>query len=402
MTSGLSAAPPPVTIVVPLPPSYRGGTEEYAYRLAARFARAVPVRIVTTTVRATTGTPSVEIGTIPVTALPGRELFERPVVWGLHARRTLRRLVETSALVQLHMPFPFIERRVTSWARSAGIPVVLTYHMDADAGGGGHPRLAEWVTRAYRSFSAEPALAACGAVVSNSAGYARASPVLSRHLSKVKVIAKGVAPERLGIAPEGSPRPPRLDPGTALLPGSTNQERRIVFVGRLVPYKGLDVLLDAMPAIRSGEPEVVLYVAGKGPMREALERRSSQLGLSSSVRFLGFVPDERLGDLYRSADVVACPSLNLMESTATTLEEAAACGTPVLGSALPGADESIPHDGVHGILVPPGDATKLAEAAGALLGAPRPTDPLRYRTWDDTAAEYLTLFRGLTGAVAPP
>jgi glycosyltransferase involved in cell wall biosynthesis len=385
----------PVTIVVPLPPTYRGGTEEYAYRLAARFARVRPVRIVTTTVRASSGTPAVDIGTIPVTRLRGRELFQRPVVWLPGEGRKLRRLVESSSLVQLHMPFPWIERRVTRWARAAGIPTVLTYHMDADAGGGPGSRFASTVTRAYRRLSAEPALGSAGAVVSNSLGYARASPVLSRHLAKVQVIAKGVAPERLGLAAIGSPRPPRFEPDATLLPGMGPNERRILFVGRLVPYKGLDVLLNALPGVRERVPDAVVYIAGTGPMRSALEEQASRSGLQAHVRFLGFVPDERLGELYRSADVVACPSLNLMESTATTLEEAAACGVPVVGSALPGADESIPNDGRHGRLVPPRDPEALADALVALLQAPRPTDPLQYRTWDDTASDYLALFHEL-------
>lgn len=386
----------PITVVVPLPPTYRGGTEEYAYRLASRFSRSVPVRIVTTDVRATTGTPAVGIGEIPVTTLHGRELFERPVVAGPRAWRSLRSSLEGSSVVQLHMPFPGIERRVTAWAAEHEIPTVLTYHMDATAG----TSVGRAVTSMYRAFSARPAIRRARAVVSNSRGYAGVSPVLSRHLDRVRVIAKGVAPERLGIGAPGSPRPARLEPGDELLPGSHPEEHRVVFVGRLVPYKGLNVLLDAVPAVLRSYPRLRVYIAGKGPQRAELESQSQRLGTTEQVRFLGFVPDERLGDLYRAADVVACPSLNLMESTATTLEEAAACGTPVLGSSLPGADETIPNDGTHGRLVPPGDPRAVADALIDLLGRPRPTDPLAYRTWDDTAAEYLALFREL-GAPIP-
>ena len=389
----------PLLVIVPLPPTYRGGTEEYAYRLARRISDSMPVRILTTTVDPTPNSPPVDTGSIPIDRLDAREIFQRPLVRG-SSNAALQAAVEGAALVQLHMPFPFVERRVVQWARAAKVPVVLTYHMDADLGGAGGAPGSGLVTRGYRRFSAHPALRGADRVVSNSLGYAESSPVLSKHLEKVRVIAKGVDLARLGI--RGPVPPGRAEPGTDLLPGSSVEQRRVVFVGRMVPYKGLRVLLEAVAAVAPSFPTLTVYLAGKGPEREGLEARSRELGLTERVRFLGFVPDDRLGELYRSADVVACPSIGRLESTPTTLEEAACVGTPILGSDLPGASESLPNDGVHGLLCPPGDANALGRALERLLGQPRPPPSRRPRTWDDMAAEYLTLFQELGVGPGPP
>ena len=390
--SDSAGADRPMLILVPLPPTYRGGTEEYAYRLARRFSATMPVRVLTTTVDPTPNSPPVETGGVPIDRLDARAIFQRPLVRGT-ANATLRAAVDSARLVQLHMPFPFVERRVVQWARAAKVPVVLTYHMDADLGGAGGAPGSGLVTRGYRQFSAYPALRGADRVVSNSLGYARASPVLSKFLDKVRVIGKGVDLARLGLT---GPIPPgRAEPGPTLLPGATPGEKRILFVGRMVPYKGLPNLLRAVASLRDSEPGLVVYLAGKGPERPALESLTSELGLQDRVRFLGFVPDDALGELYRSADLVACPSIGQLESTPTCLEEAGAVGTPILGSNLPGADEALPHDGVHGLLCPPGDIDAVARAIQRLIGQPRPAARASPRTWDDTAAEYIALFEEL-------
>jgi glycosyltransferase involved in cell wall biosynthesis len=387
-----------VVVVVPLPPSYRGGTEEYAYRVAVRVGRERPVRIVTTTVRWEDGGHALDVGGLPLEPVRAVEVFQRPLVVGPAARGAIRRSLEGAALVHLHMPFPFVERAVARWAETHAVPTVYTYHMDADFGSASRLPGAGLVTRAYRGTSARPALDRCSAVVSNSWGYAKASPVLSAYLPKVRVIAKGVDPARLGLTPGETSTPPRPSSPSDLYPGAGSSTRRIAFVGRLVPYKGLPILIRAVAELaRSGE-DAALYIAGRGPQREELERLVSELDVRDRVRFLGFLPDERLGEFYRSADVVACPSVSLLESTATCLEEASACGVPILGSDLPGTSETVPNDGEHGVLVPPNDVRGVADGLRHLLRRPRPASRLPFRTWDDTARDYLSLYRELIGS----
>lgn len=380
----------PLTIVVPLPPSYRGGTEEYAYRVAERVSRQLPVRLVTTQVRWGHDARSLSVGDSELIPLPAFELLERPIVTSGRARARLRSLVESSSVLHLHMPFPLVERWTTRWAVRSSVPVVLTYHMDAHLS---NTRFGGSVTSLYRSLSARPALRRANRVVSNSLGYARASPVLSGFLGKVQIIPKGVDADRLGLDLAGPRDPPRcLGRDLPVDPSAF----RIVFVGRLVPYKGVPVLLRAVKQLDRQGVRTHLYIAGRGPEEPRIRALIAHEGMQRLVTLLGFVPDEELGQLLRWADVVACPSLNMLESTPTSLEEAASLGTPVLGSDLPGARESIPSDGVRGLLVAPGQPDAVAAGLARLRAAPRPAPPAHPRTWDDVAADYLAVYRILS------
>jgi glycosyltransferase involved in cell wall biosynthesis len=394
----------PITVVVPLPPSYRGGTEEYAYRLVQRVSHQYPVQVYTTNVRWDPRAPCLETGRAQVTRLPAAEIFQRPFLRSPWARMRLAMGIERSQLLHVHMPFPLVENSATRNATDCGIPTVLTYHMDADLQGATGSPTADVVTWTYRRMSAAPALQRADVIVSNSRGYAEQSPVLSRHLSKVRVIHKGIDPVRLQLpAPPGDRHRPASVPSEF----APERRRRLVFVGRLVPYKGVSVLLEATRRLRDWGEDVVLFIAGHGPLEVELREQTRVLGLNDRVCFLGFVPDDEIGPLYRYADVVVAPSVGMLESTPTTLEEAAACGTPVVGSDLPGAAETVPHDGRRGALCPPNDPEALARAIVRVLGHGRPDPPTHLRTWDDTAREYLELFDTLgarvpTGETNPP
>ncbi|MCI4360962.1 MAG: glycosyltransferase [Thermoplasmata archaeon] len=388
----------PVSVVVPLPPSYRGGTEEYAYRLARLYARTYPVSVLTTTVRWQPDAPILDTGGAAVERLPAREMFERPVLFAPGPRAHLWRTIRRSRVLQLHMPFPLVEAPATKLARRAGVPSVLTYHMDANLAGARRGPGSVVLTELYRRLSAHPALDACDVVISNSREYAEASPVLSRHLGKVRVIRKGVDRARLGFdrGRRGRPARPSSVPADLVPRGRS----RLLFIGRLVPYKGVAVLLEAVRQLVHDGRDVGLLIAGRGPLESELRRRAAELDVADRTGFLGFVPDAEVGDLYRYADVVVAPSINSLESTATALEEAAMCGTPVVGTTLPGTSETVPHDGRRGLLVAPGDPDALARAVGRMIDAGRPSSPIPLRTWDDTAREYLQVFDEL-GAGRP-
>ncbi|MCI4324426.1 MAG: glycosyltransferase family 4 protein [Thermoplasmata archaeon] len=381
----MTARTGPLTVVVPLPPTYRGGTEEYAYQLVRRFAEHRPVEALATRVRYTPKLGAIDIGRAHLQLLDARETMQRPLLLGRAPRRQLRDAIGAASALQLHMPFPMVEAPAVRWAKRAGVPSVLTYHMDADLGGASSAPGAGLVTPAYRRLSAFPALAGCDVVVSNSRGYAEASPVVSRYLPKVRVIAKGADPERLGLGRETGRARPTSVPADVTGPV-------VAFVGRLVPYKGVSVLLDATERLLRDGEKLTIVIAGRGPLLEELTAEVARRNLTASVRFLGFVPDDQIGPLYRFADVVCCPSIGTLESSATALEEAAMCGTPVVGSDLPGASESIPHDGTRGLLVAPKDPDALAHALRRILGQERPTGPAPVRTWDDVAADYERLF----------
>jgi glycosyltransferase involved in cell wall biosynthesis len=142
------------------------------------------------------------------------------------------------------------------------------------------------------------------------------------------------------------------------------RDRRYIFaIGRLVPQKGFDVLLDAFARIGGEFPDVDLVLAGDGPERDALQHRAQR----ERVEFLGGVPIERAFSLYRGAAGFVLPSRH--EPQGIVVAEAMAAGAPVVATAVGGVPETV-RDGSNGLLVPGGDADALAGALRRLLADP--------------------------------
>lgn len=119
------------------------------------------------------------------------------------------------------------------------------------------------------------------------------------------------------------------------------QDRTILFTTRrLVHRMGLDKLLKALVNVKAKVPDVWLAIAGKGPLRETLERQVQHLKLEENVKFLGFLPDEDLPLAYQAADLTAMPSQSL-EGFGLVLLESLACGTPAICTPVGGMPEVI-------------------------------------------------------------
>jgi rhamnosyl/mannosyltransferase len=139
----------------------------------------------------------------------------------------------------------------------------------------------------------------------------------------------------------------------------------ILFVGRLIYYKGLEHLIDAMV-----EVDADLLIAGKGDRRESLERRARERGVEDRVSFLGYVDDELLHYCYDRADVFVLPSVAPSEGFGIVQLEAMAYGTPVINTDIPSGVPWVSRDGETGLTVPPEDPETLAEALNMLLADP--------------------------------
>jgi rhamnosyl/mannosyltransferase len=141
---------------------------------------------------------------------------------------------------------------------------------------------------------------------------------------------------------------------------------RVLFVGRLVYYKGVQVLIDAMAACAG-----TLILAGDGPLEPELRARAAATGVADRVVFLGRVSDGELPALYRSADLFVLPSIARTEAFGVVQLEAMAAGLPVISTNLPTGVPWVNQDQVTGLTVPPGDADALAAAMGRVLGDAR-------------------------------
>lgn len=150
--------------------------------------------------------------------------------------------------------------------------------------------------------------------------------------------------------------------GLAESVGIRLDDQVIVFVGRLEAQKGHRVLLDAMPRVLAALPNVKLICVGEGVLREALEAQVRDLNLQEAVRFTGYAGDMR--DWLAIAHMTVLPSF--YEGLPVTPIESLACGKPVVATAVDGTPEVV-VDGKSGLIVPPGDPHRLADAICRML-----------------------------------
>lgn len=145
----------------------------------------------------------------------------------------------------------------------------------------------------------------------------------------------------------------------------------VVCVSRLVPRKGQDMLIRALPALRARVPDVALLVVGGGPYRRQLTRLARELGVESAVTFTGSVPTEELPAHYAAGDVYAMPCRTRrggldVEGLGIVYLEASATGLPVIAGDSGGAPDAV-RDGETGYVVNGRDVPALVERLTELL-----------------------------------
>ncbi len=102
----------------------------------------------------------------------------------------------------------------------------------------------------------------------------------------------------------------------------------LLFVGRLAPEKGIDLLIEAMPKVLKKQPKAKLMIIGEGTLKEQLVKRVKELAIQDNIIFMGWVNNKDLPKYYATADVFVCPSRR--EGSPVSYIEALACGTPVV------------------------------------------------------------------------
>jgi len=206
--------------------------------------------------------------------------------------------------------------------------------------------------------------------------------------SKDDLTRRGIPPGHIEIVHNGI-RLPRATP----LPWSLRAPR-IAYLGRLEPYKRVDLLLRAAARLVPRFPDLEIVLIGRGSARAGLERLTDSLGLRARTRFAGFVPDDERDALLAEARVCVCPSVK--EGWGITVIEVNAVGTPVVATDAPGLRDAVRH-GETGLLVADGPAQafveRLAKRTGELLADDALAERLsqgalawsRRFSWDATA-----------------
>jgi phosphatidyl-myo-inositol dimannoside synthase len=229
-------------------------------------------------------------------------------------------------------------------ARRLGMPVVvLVYGRDVTA----RPALPRPVVEADRVIALT---------------HWMADELADRGLARASVALPGVLPAYPGPLPPEEPLFAPKGSGPLLLS-----------VGRLVPRKGHDRLLEAFVRVRASVPQARLLIVGDGPQRGALAAQIGALGLTDHVTLAGFLPPPQLEQAYRAADlfVLACreEAGGDTEGFGLVFLEAAARGLPVIGGDTGGVGEAVVHEET-GLLVDSTDHRAIAAAIEALLRDP--------------------------------
>jgi glycosyltransferase involved in cell wall biosynthesis len=257
-------------------------------------------------------------------------------------------------IVDLNLPDPLNAFFVFLASLVRRKPYVVTYHSDI-------------VGRGFLGFLFTPfewlILSRASRIIATSPHYARQSKSLKCFLDKVEVAANFVDLRRF-----------RTDIDCGDLRGGLlgGREKVVLFVGRLVPYKGLDVLIDSFEILKD---RYRLVIVGVGPLENDLKKRSLKLG--DSVFFAGEVSSDELPKYYCACDVLVLPSVTSQEAFGIVLLEAMACGKPVIASDFSGMPYVVGEDGKKdlggfyegegGLLFPPKDLLRLSDAISFIL-----------------------------------
>jgi len=287
------------------------------------------------------------IAGVSVIRLPRQfALSSAPIALSMQGElRRQARSVTPPDVIHLHQPYPWGD---LSWLQAnLDIPTVVSYHSDIVR----QKRL----LAAYKPFL-DRVLDRADVIVTSSPNMIANSPFLAPRAEKCRVVDYGLHVEDIA-EPTAEVR------AHAERIRAEHAGRKIVlFVGRLVYYKGADVLVRAMAHV-----DADLVLVGRGPLEGELREIAVALGIADRVSFVQPQSDEGLSAYYHAADVFALPSVAASEAFGLVQIEAHAAGTPAVSTDLP---TSVPYANLHnvtGLTVAVGDVLALAAALDRLV-----------------------------------
>jgi glycogen synthase len=226
-----------------------------------------------------------------------------------------------------------------------GIPIVATIHAtEAGRMHGIHSDLQRYIHQMEWRLTFE----AWEVIVNSRHMQGELEGLFSLPTDKINVIPNGTDPYAFEFD---------FDPVSYRQTFAAPYERIILYVGRLVTEKGVQVLLDAVPKVASSYPNTKFLIVGTGYFMDALRGQANFLGIEHQVQFLGYVNDDDLRKLYRIADIVCIPSL--YEPFGIVALEGMAANVPVVTSDTGGLKDFVEHM-VTGVVTYSGDAGSLS------------------------------------------
>lgn len=259
-------------------------------------------------------------------------------------------------LVHIHVSVPIGDFAGMIYALRNNIPFIVTYHGDIEESSGNIFR--KIGAYFYNKYILKRILNYANIIISPSRYYISESKILGEYRHKTIAIPNGIDLSKFNVIYSKEECREMLN-----LP--TN-ERIILFVGSLLPRKGPDVLIRAVPYILREVSDVLVVFVGSGKMKHKLKELANKLGVSNHVKFQGFVEEILKPIYYKSADIFCLPSTMSTEVFPVVLLEASAAGLPMVVSDL-NTFKCIINDGYNGIFTKRKDEKDLADAIIYLL-----------------------------------
>lgn len=259
--------------------------------------------------------------------------------------KAFRKMAKNADVIQLHAPFPLSDLALLLSGRAKKAKIAVWWHSDVVKQKKlmlfYKPLMKYMLRRTDKIFVASEAII-------------EQSKHLGAFKDKIEVIPFGISIEKY----ERGEKKPILTEGL-----NVKESVKLLFVGRLVSYKGVDVLLKALAKTNGAE----LFIIGSGELEGALNNQAKTLGINEKVHFLGSVEEDELKSAFADCDIFVLPSVTRAECFGLVQLEAMVYGKPVINTALPTAVPEVSIDGKTGLTVAPGDADALAGAINKLV-----------------------------------
>lgn len=256
--------------------------------------------------------------------------------------RYFRKMAKNSDVVHINVPFPLADAALLLSGFKG--KVIVSWHSDVVK--------QKKLMMLYKPLMLSM-LRRADVILTATKGHIDGSEYLPQFRRKCRILPYGIIPENY-LETERKP----------VLSDMLNDKNavKVFFTGRLVYYKGVDVLLRAFRRVKNCE----LFIAGTGVLEEKLRDYVLKHGLGEKVHFLGFLPEKELRQAYADCDIFVMPSTARSEAFGIVQLEAMIYGKPVINTSLP---SGVPYVSVHGktgITVPPSDPKMLAAAINKL------------------------------------
>ncbi|MEM4452666.1 MAG: glycosyltransferase family 4 protein [Thermosphaera sp.] len=333
-------------VVTFIPYPYKGGLQEYAIELSRRL------RIPLVVVASNNKSLQTEIEDLFKTF--GKNLyvfyadfdvFRNPLLINSGKYSELRKIFKEFELIHFHGPFP-----LTGDLALRKLDYIFTYHFDIEL----RSMFANIIARLYGSLMLRKTLKNAKVITATSETFVRESRFLNEFRDKVVILPLGIDARS-------------MKPTYEYL-------SRIMFIGRIIPEKGIHVLLYAFKRLVAEYRDLELFIVGEPvdiSYYNSLKALAKSMGIENSVYFTGYLDRSKMLRLLASSSVLVLPSLTRLDSFGIVVLEASALAVPVVvSSIIPGAREFVKRAG-NGFLVRPGSIDDLVVSIKTILQDPK-------------------------------